>query len=215
MTRILLGLHALLIAAIFATPALAERGGESAWYGELRGGTVFAQDSDLDIPGFDASISSETGWMVEGATGFAHGSGLRGELALGYRSNDLDKFKLSGFGSADINGDIWAVTTMVNGYYDLHLDRMGLDGMFWSRFTPFVGGGVGAAFVEVDVDGVGDGDDISFAYQGLGGFSYAFSSQWNGTLSYSYLSTVDSSFDGIDFDYESHNVTAGIRFRFY
>jgi opacity protein-like surface antigen len=208
MTRLFFGLAALVI---IAPPALAESDGQSAWYGELHGGTVFALDSDVDIPGLNSEISMDTGWMIEAATGFSHGSGFRGELALGYRSNDFDEIEISGFGSADISGDIWALTTMANGYFDIHLDRLGLDGMFWSRMTPFVGGGVGVAFLEVGGD-LGSENDVAFAYQGLGGMSYSINSQWDGTLTYSYFSALDPKFNGVGFDYDSHNVLAGSGF---
>ncbi len=179
----------------FSFTASADTGQSSSWYGELRGGAGFA---DLD-----RGVDLESGWLIEGATGFAHGSGFRGELAVGYRTNDLD----------DISGDIWAVTTMVNGYFDIHLDRMGLDGRFWSRLTPTVGAGVGAAFVEVDTP-LGDADDITFAFQGIGGLAYDFTSQWQGTVTYNYFSSMDSRLYGVDWDYDSHNIMAGMRFRF-
>ena len=55
MTRFLIGFVAL---AFFSTPALAERG-DSAWYGEVRGGSVFAMDSEEDLLGSVRRVTAE------------------------------------------------------------------------------------------------------------------------------------------------------------
>lgn len=201
-----------ILITFLAAPALGE--GLSATYGELRGGASFAPESDIDFGGgFDGELSADPGWLMEGAFGYAHGSGVRGELAMGYRSNDLDELKISGLGSAGVSGDLWAATVMANLHYDFHIDRYGVDSLFWSRFTPYIGAGIGGAFIEIDGD-LGDENELSLAYQGIGGVSYAFTEQWEGTLSYRYFATIDSAFDGVDFDYVAHNVLAGLRFRF-
>ena len=209
MLRLILGFATGLI---LATPALAGDEGESGMYGEIRGGTVFAVDSETSPGGLDTDLSFDTGWLAEIAAGYAHSSGLRGELALGYRTNDLDEIEIEGFGSADAVGEIWAGTAMANFYYDLHLHRVGLDHVFWSRFRPFVGGGIGGSWIEID--SAGEEDDFTMAYQGLGGFSYAFTSNWEGGITYSYFAALDPEFDGVDIDYAGHNVMGGIRFRF-
>ena len=210
MARFLIGFVAL---ALFSAPALAERG-DSAWYGEVRGGSVFAMDSEEDLLGLDTTISVDTGWMVEVNTGYAHHSGWRGELAFNFRKNDFDEIEIDGFGSADLDGDIWATTAMVNGYYDISLERLGLDGQLWSRLTPFIGGGIGVGYFEAD-SGLGHEGDVAMTYQGLTGMSYALSEQWDTTFTYSYMSALDTEFDGVDFEYKTHNVMAGLRFRFY
>ncbi len=211
MARFLVGLIVLLF---FSAPALAERDGQSAWYGEVRGGSVFAMDSEEEILGIDSEVSLDTGWMVEVTTGFAHGSGVRGEIVFGYRKNDFDEIELDGFGSADLSGDIWATTAMANVYYDIHLDRLGADGIVWSKLRPFIGAGIGMGYFEAD-SGLGHEGDIAMTYQGLTGMSYALNPQWDTTLTYSYLSALGTEFDGVDFDYRSHNLMAGLRFRFY
>lgn len=204
-----------LIAVLLTCLALPASGeGLSSTYAELRGGAGFTSEADVDLPGgFDSELSLDPGWLIETAFGYAHGSGLRGELALGYRSNDLDKIKVNGLGSAPLSGDLWAATAMANVHYDFFLDRYGVDSLFWSRFTPYIGAGIGGAFIELDGD-LGDEDDLSLAFQGIAGSSYAFTERLEGTLSYRYFSTIDSEFDGVDVDYDAHNVLAGIRFRF-
>ena len=99
--------------------------GPSGIYVEARGGAVFLMDSDLEdgLPaGTELDVEFDPGWMAEGAIGYAHESGFRGEVAAGYRKNDFDEVKLSvagvGSASAGAGGDITATTVMANVYYD-------------------------------------------------------------------------------------------------
>ena len=191
-----------------------ERSGATSWYGEVRGATAFVQDSEQDILGIDSEVSLETGWMAEIAAGYAHGSGFRGDFTVSYLRADFDEIELEGFGSASLDGDLWGIATLANGYYDVYLDRWGVDGLFWSRLRPFVGGGIGAAYMEIDGDLDADGD-FALAYQGSAGFSYAITPQWETTLRYTYFSALDPKFDGVEVDINAHTVGAGLRFRFY
>lgn len=79
-------------------------------YVELRGGATFLTDSDFeDLGSFtDIELDIGTGWLVDAAVGSAHASGLRGELALGYRENGFDEIEADLGGiplSADVDGD--------------------------------------------------------------------------------------------------------------
>lgn len=178
-------------------------------YGELRGGASFLTDSELDAGGgAKADLEFDTGWLVEGAVGYAHESGFRGEVALGYRRNNNDE--LEGFGEQD--GHFSAFNTMANAYYDINLGKMGAEG-FAANITPFIGGGIGFAVLELD-DGDADDTSTQFAYQGVAGVSYAFTPNWSASVRYAYFGTTEGSFDSIDADYNSHNAIAGIRYNF-
>ena len=87
-------------------------------YFEGRGGAVFLMDSDLGAAGIPpgAELSFDTGYMAEGAIGYADAGGLRGEVAVGYRKNDFDEASAPGFVTATVDGDITATTVMANGY---------------------------------------------------------------------------------------------------
>ena len=53
-------------------------------YVEGRGGAAFLTDSDFDNTGIgNVDLSFDTGWVIEGAVGYAHDNGLRGEVAIG------------------------------------------------------------------------------------------------------------------------------------
>ena len=182
-------------------------------YLELRGGATFPQDQDDD----DIEFSYEPGWLVEGAAGYGHDSGLRGEIALGYRQNDFDEVEAFGT-SFTLNGDVSIFTAMVNLYYDIYLEKLGASGAL-ADLTPFVGGGAGVAVWDAEVNSIGgvsvssvDGDDEEFAYQAVGGLSYAFTENVSASIAYSYFSMLEDF--GTDSDYSSHNVIFGLRYGF-
>ncbi len=207
------------VAAVLLPSAVMAQTTPSGVYVEARGGAVFLMDSDLDtgIAGLDAELSFDPGWMAEGAIGYAHESGFRGEIAVGYRKNDLDEIKVSvaglGSASASAGGDITATTVMVNGYYDAYFDRQ-------RRWALYLGGGVGAAYLDLSGLSVGglagsfNDDDTVFAYQGSTGISFAATQNVVLSLGYQYLATEDPEFGGVDAEYQTHNVVAGARFLF-
>jgi len=200
-------------------------------YFELRGGGVLLDDADNSGPGLTGDIVVEsgfdTGYVVDGAIGYAHASGLRGEIALGYRSNDIDSLTIAddgglggflGLGSLDglstsaVSGDARMISLMANGYYDFDLG---------GGLRPFLGAGVGAGFVSVDASLLGlklvDDSDTVFAYQGLAGIGYEVTPAVSVSLLYSYFATTDPSFTDVlggsfDSEYSSHSFMLGIRF---
>lgn len=208
MFRHLIGL---VILVSFSHMAAAQEGG---FYAELRGGVVFLNDSDLDT-GFDDEISFDTGFLIAGAGGYAHSSGFRGELELGYRENNNDELDLEGIGKFDAKDDTSAFTTMVNGYYDIDLGV--------PKLRPYIGGGIGLAVIDTKVRAGGvklvDDDDTVFAYQALAGVAYHFTPNIAASLGYAFLATADPEFkdeagDKFDAEYASHNIMLGLRYSF-
>lgn len=208
---------AVFLAAFFLPNVAAAQNWSQGVYLEVRGGTVFLTDSDIDdLAGIDdIELETDIGWLVEGAVGYAHDSGLRGEVAIGYRENEFDELEGDPGGgsvSVDVDGDISAFTTMGNVYYDFYLGKYGAQGAL-ANLAPFVGAGIGLAVIDIDGD-LGDEDDTTFAYQLMAGVSYAFTPNIAASLGYAFFSAPDADFDGVDFDYDSHNVMAGIRYTF-
>ena len=181
-------------------------------YFDLRAGGSFLSDADNEGPATGGiTIESEfnTGFVVEGAVGWEHESGFRGELALGYLQSDIDSLTVPP-NSLSADGDVSTFTFMVNGYYALNLDK----------FRPYVGVGVGGAHVSADISALGfqavDDSDTVFAYQGIVGLEYRLSDSVSLGARYAYFATQDPTFfdtAGFEFDSEvqSHNVMATIR----
>jgi len=90
--------------------------------------------------------------------------------------------------------------------YNLHFG----DATLPSAFRPFLGFGFGGAAISDDHD-----NDEVFAYQAIGGLSYALTDNWFLTATYIYFTTDKVDFGGIRFEYYNESLMGGIRFRFY
>lgn len=112
-------------------------------------------------------------------------------------------------------GEVETSSFFVNAYYDFKNN---------SAWTPFVGAGIGYANVEVEyspsnVDIIDDDDDV-FAWQIMGGVSYAFNDQFEVTGSIRYRETDEAEFNsdllGAEFDIETETLIydLGIRYNF-
>lgn len=173
-------------------------------------GLAVLNDADLTsstVPGVVVETEYDIELNVYGAMGFVVGQS-RIELELGYSVNDIDKVKTVGV-SVSGNGEVSALSGLFNVFYDIKTD---------SAITPYIGGGIGAAYIEMDelsVSGVtipDSADDTVFAYQVGGGISYVINNEMTADLGYRYFATDDPEFNGVEAEYSSHNVTIGIRF---
>ena len=133
--------------------------GDGGFYGSIKaGGSWLNGDSSFDRNTTEAI--TEDDFTTDG-TGFVGG-------AIGYNWMDMDlpirteleyayngdfKYEYAD-GNATVDNDITIQTLMVNVYWDFYND---------TAFTPYINGGVGAAFIEEDYDGEGvsAGDTLS------------------------------------------------------
>ena len=146
---------------------------------------------------------------------------LEGELA--YQKNDIKSVTLDSIGYdginypvgekiTDVDGDISSTALLVNGYYDFKNS---------SKFTPFVGAGIGFAKVEVssaisDSEGLlwtSDSDIVAAAQVSLGA-NYAITEKVSLDLKYRYFVTADPDFELSSPEYSTSNVYTGIRYSF-
>jgi opacity protein-like surface antigen len=183
----------------------------------------------------------DTGWTVNGALGRDFGF-LRGEIEVGYQSNGVDTHAgVSAGGIALDNedaavlisgqatnlgvtvgdlvaageGDVKTVFVMANAI--AAFDNA-------SPFTPYIGGGVGAGFVDVfyapSATTIIDDDSTALAYQVKAGIEYEFSPSTSLFAGYRYRATtdveVDASLFDAQFDIENRAsiVEAGVRLAF-
>jgi len=108
--------------------------------------------------------------------------------------------------SGPINGDVSALSFMVNGYYDFPVAN--------SPIAPYLGGGIGAAIITVDFAGFGDDSAVAFAYQFMAGIGFEINPSTTLTAGYRYFATTDPDFDGEKATVESHDFSLGARFMF-
>ena len=189
-------------------PTAGEEGGP---YGAVYGGASWLEDAhvDSDVLGEDAELDFDTGWIAGGALGYALGGETvapRAEFDFSYRTQDIDSLESDG-DSANASGDLSAVSGLANLWVDVPVG---------ARLKPYAGGGLGAAHVMLDTDGVDDNDTV-FAWQLGAGVAYQFTPRVEATADYRWFNTEDPSFedDGeTELDYGTHNALLGLRFLF-
>lgn len=186
-------------------------GASSCWAGTYFSGnvgTVWLEDSDINYSGYTDELSFDPGYGLTAALGGDFGNGARGEIELGYRSNDFDEYSVDGYKS-DVGGDFSTLSLMGNAYFDFPV---------YGVIVPFIGGGVGVANINADWDDYGDDDDTVFAYQFMAGAGFAVSPTVKLDVQYRYFATSDPEFTDegghYDAEYSSHNVMLGFRTEF-
>jgi opacity protein-like surface antigen len=174
--------------------------------------------SDSDISDSEAGLTLtadltfDTGITFGGAIGYDFDKG-RIELAVDYKSHDVDEWQdvsITGFGNlGDFSGDgeVTALSLLANGYFDIHTN---------SPVTPYLGGGIGFANIDVEdltFEGIeiGDDDDTVFAYQAAVGIGIDVAENITVDVGYRFFGTSDPDFDGTEAEYHSHNIIAGLR----
>jgi len=198
-------------------------------YVSVNGGMSIMNDADATDTftggSGSGSIEHDNGYALTGAIGTTWGP-VRIEGELGYRANDLDSLNVtsltlagvgtfSGLATASLDGDVSALTGMANVWYDIPTG---------TNWTPFLGGGIGFANVNMEINHVGtvatslDDSDTVFAYQFGAGIGYKVSPQSTVTLSYRFLGTSDTEFsvgsETIESEYQNHSILLGLNYTF-
>ena len=173
-------------------------------------GAVWLTDSDISqSDGTKGTAEYDTGFGITGALGYDFGM-FRVEGEVGYRKNDYDKVGASGQPKVNTGGDVSNWDLMVNGYLDIKTE---------TPFTPYVGLGIGGAFLDssaVNAGGItirSDNDSV-FAYQAIAGVAYTFAEVWMAQLEYRFFGTTDPTYGGTESEYKAHNLFIGIRYNF-
>jgi outer membrane protein OmpA-like peptidoglycan-associated protein len=193
----------------FIAPAKADT--IPGWY--IGAGAVgnFPLDAKATGSGVNDTVQYDTGWGILGDLGYAWSNGIRAEGELSESRANVDKVT-GGIGSA--SGRINNFDVMGNMLYDFQTG---------TRWTPYIGGGIG--FASVDADHIGvlnnggtlNDSSLEFAYQGIAGVSYEVADNWSVTTDYRYIGTTDPNFKttaggSASFENASHNVVIGVRY---
>jgi opacity protein-like surface antigen len=184
--RSLLAGGAALALAVAGTAASAQSWADGNLYVKGFGGASWPQGESIDFSGdlvndlkdfggsLDGSIDYDTGYLLGAAVGYAVTPNVAVELEYAYRNADAtlrESLSLPGEDKQNFseNGTVTSNAVMVNGLY--RFDPMGAAG----AVQPYLGGGIGG--VKVDFDG--DKTGTEFAYQLMGGVSYALNPNWS------------------------------------
>ncbi|WP_207283033.1 outer membrane protein [Pseudomonas sp. FW300-N2F2] len=180
--------------------------------------------NDLDFVEMEFNQPLHSGFATGLALGWRFPVGLRPEVELSYRRNTLTQFNhrvYEGGGSIDGKGEEEATSLMANLWYDVTNLPAPL-----SRFTPYVGGGLGYAVLTItglEAGGVEFGDthrDTVSAWQLGTGVAYELSEHWSMSLDYRYFKTGEAHFGNIQglpqgdvkTEYNAQSLMLGLRY---
>jgi len=180
---------------------------------------------DADVSGIDVGtpfnerVEFDPGIAVGGAVGYDYGF-FRMEGEISYRHSEISAITdvSDGYRYRGVDGDVGALAVMANTFIDLHNN---------SPITPYVGGGIGFAVLNLSDTTSADvayplyekGDDTVFAYQVGAGLEIALNPFLSLDLGYRYFGTSKATFNEdpaleTRFKLESHNALMGVRVKF-
>ena len=169
-------------------------------------GALLFRDVDADVGPIDAEVEFAPGYVIAGQLGYRF-SMIRAELELEYGEAELDEIEAGG-SSVDIDTGF----DMLRGTAGLYLDFTLLP-----LFTPYAGGGIGAAHIDGDrevVNGVTVEieDSTDLTAHGEVGVALDFLPFVSIIPAYRYI-WIDNGEDGVD-DTTAHVAKVGLRFEF-
>jgi outer membrane autotransporter protein len=187
----------LLLLGFFCFEAYADNG----WYIKGSGGASLLDDATFSEAGQSRDVSFDTGLALAGTAGYDF-SGFRIEAELGFRENDVNTVD-----GISAQGNLTTSSLLFNAFYDFRNS---------SRWTPYLGAGIGGADIFANDIKVGsktlDDDQIVFAYQLKAGVGYGLGRNMALSLDYSYFTTADPQFNGVDEEYRNHTLALGLNF---
>lgn len=188
------GLTALGLAAASAQDDAVSAG---SVYARIGGGVSFVSDWEQDYvyhpdlvilpaPLSGQTVEFKTGYVGSFALGFDYADGIRTELEYKYATAKVDDYFLNSPVVGEIdrdpdNSDVSGHFVMANFYFDFANS---------SPLTPFIGGGVGGAFIQNE----SAQRDAALALQGRAGVSLAMGGGFSTDLEYVYLRTNELEF---------------------
>lgn len=210
-----------ILAALVATPALADDDMHKGLYGSIAAGIVTTPDLDIEgTGGLAGSAVTEadldTGWVGATALGWKLDNGLRAEVEVARRKSDVDDLLAAAPLVGPVDGDYRVWSFMGNIVYDVPTGE---------RWEPYIGAGAGLIRGKLrnvqPVDGVGlaidkGSSDDAFAYQVIAGMSYDLTTLIEAFADYRYLASTDdlnvqTAAGGISSEYKNHSFMVGIR----
>jgi opacity protein-like surface antigen len=157
-------------------------------------------------------LEQNAGFSIDGGIGYDFGA-IRTELTYGYSGPSVDSVvsrdlsrSFNGGGKIDKN-DI-----MISAYWDV---------LPFSRFTPYIGGGIGYTYLSFPSFNGGSyynppyHDKGLFGWQAKVGLSYAMAYNWDVYAEGTFSGAGNSHFDGVNFSsYKDVGAKLGFRYRF-
>jgi len=153
-------------------------------YVKVFGGVSTPDDITGSYYGYDAELSTDSGYVVGGAFGASFGD-FDVEAEVSYRHSDVDHIAFGPY-SYDVDGDSEVLAFMANGWYNIPVSP---------NFVLYGGGGVGWAQVEATFSYnnffYDEFDDSGFAWQLGVGADLRMANGFSVGLGYRYFNVPD------------------------
>lgn len=188
---------------------------------------------DINVTSYDfqrttslrENVALNPGIYAGGTGGYDFGFvRVEGEMSIRAAEIDTITSQTNSYFIHDVDGNVGAFSSMINVFFDLH-NR--------SRFTPYLGGGIGAATLYLS-DTYGyvtkrnstyyqplywESDDTVFAYQLGGGVDIALNKRFSIDVGYRYFKTNEAHLESYytttsSMRIESHDAMVGFKFKF-
>jgi len=170
---------------------------------------------------YQDEVEFDPGINIGGTGGYDFGY-FRFEGEISYRNSEINSITdQNGVKYRRADGNLGVAAFMANAFFDLHNA---------SRVTPYLGGGIGFATLQLsDTYGTDqtsarwrlydEGDDTVFAYQVGAGVDIAINRRFSLDVGYRYFGTETAKINEDSawvnsLDFESHNVAVGFRVNF-
>ncbi len=220
MTHFARPITAFLFILLLASPALADQ--KTGFYVSLSPAITSpaAEPTTLDeveidstnildpiIMGQDAKFKMKFGLGINGEVGYKWLTNIRTGLEVGYRASDIDQVK-STAGSGLVDGQLETSTVFLNIAYDFDNEE---------GPAPYIFGGMGAAYNELDLRSVNSrsvrqvADDLTFAFQVGAGFYKPLNEFIDAGLGYRFVFVNDTNFGNISTEFGVHHIELTFR----
>ena len=176
----------------------------------IKGGFFWLQDESISAVGLHADINFDDGWGITVVPiGFNVCEGFSLSLSAGIYQADIESISLHGRGlngTYGVDGDVTMVPLMANGVARIPL---------FGPLSWYLGGGIGAVYSNVDVNGVAgarvdaSSDGWDFGFQAFSGLSVRTCPRSDIHVGYRYLHVF-----GDDDDHQGHALEAGFSIKF-
>ena len=182
------------------------------WYTQAFGGYAYVpsnvQHSYNNL--WLSNVKYNPGFNAGGSLGFKN-TPMRYEGEITYLKANLNKFEVNYIKQLGVDGYNDAILGFANVYYD----APGLIPVL----QPFVGIGIGYAWVQAIINGTGplaitdfNATNSVFAYQATAGLTYNFAENYAFTTGYRYISTTNLA--ALGFRFQTHLINLGAIYRF-
>jgi OOP family OmpA-OmpF porin len=185
--------------ALATLPVLASAGAHaqatSGFYIGVEGGANWLLNTNI----LGVQTYPATGWAAGAVAGYDF-VGPRVELELVYRQNQHN-INLGQRAISNNQSGIEQLSPMINLLYDFNAN---------GRFMPYIGAGIGAAFVDSD-SSLGS---TQFAYQGIVGIGYKMTENFRVNLDGRYYATTNPTVSGTSWRNDNISVMLGLTYKF-